>query len=218
MWFEPVNSLDLILKGFLIGVVASAPMGPVGVLCIQRTLNKGRWYGFVTGVGAAFSDIVYAVLMGVGMSFIVDFIEDRNNMFYLQLAGSVMLFIFGLYTFRSDPSKSLRPTSPRKGTLIHNMVTGFFITFSNPLILFLFVALFARFTFVVPDHLIPQSLGYVSILFGALVWWFTLTYAIDKVRTRFDVKRIWILNRIIGVVVIVAAVAGIVVTLSGLSL
>ncbi len=52
MWFEPVNALDLIVKGLLIGVVASAPMGPVGVLCVQRTLNKGRWYGFVTGIGS----------------------------------------------------------------------------------------------------------------------------------------------------------------------
>lgn len=218
MWVEPVNTIDIIIKGFLIGVVASAPMGPVGVLCIQRTLNKGRWYGFLTGVGAAFSDIVYALLMGFGMSFIIDFIEDKNNMFYLQLVGSIMLFIFGLYTYRSNPAAIIRPASPKKGTLIHNLMTGFLITFSNPLIIFLFVALFARFTFVVPDHVIQQSLGYVSILFGALMWWFALTYAIDKVRTRFDVKRIWILNRIIGVVVIVAAVLGIIITLTGLSL
>ena len=74
MWFEPVSTLDLIIKGLLIGVVASAPMGPVGVLCIQRTLNKGRWYGFVTGIGAAFSDIIYALITGFGMSFVVDFI------------------------------------------------------------------------------------------------------------------------------------------------
>lgn len=218
MWFAPVNTIDLIIKGFLIGVVASAPMGPVGVLCIQRTLNKGRWYGFVTGVGAAFSDIVYALLMGFGMSFIIDFIEDKDNMFYLQLAGSVMLFIFGMYTYRSDPTRIIRPTSPKKGTLVHNMMTGFLITFSNPLIIFLFVALFARFTFVVPDHFIQQSLGYVSILIGALVWWFALTYAIDKVRTRFDVKRIRTVNKGIGIVVIIAAVAGVIITLAGLSL
>ena len=92
MWFEPVSTLDLIIKGLLIGVVASAPMGPVGVLCIQRTLNKGRWYGFVTGIGAAFSDIIYALITGFGMSFVVDFIENKDNMFYLQMAGSIMLF------------------------------------------------------------------------------------------------------------------------------
>ena len=55
------NILDFVFKGILIGVIASAPMGPVGILCIQRTLNKGRWYGFVTGIGAACSDIVYAL-------------------------------------------------------------------------------------------------------------------------------------------------------------
>ena len=63
---------EIILKGIIIGVVVSAPMGPVGVLCIQRTLNKGRWYGFVTGIGASISDIIYALLTGYGMSFIFD--------------------------------------------------------------------------------------------------------------------------------------------------
>ena len=112
MWLEPVSTLDLIIKGLLIGIVASAPMGPVGILCIQRTLNKGRWFGFVTGIGAAFSDIIYAMITGLGMSFVVDFIEDKTNMFYLQLIGSVMMFIFGIYTYRSNPTKSIRPTSP----------------------------------------------------------------------------------------------------------
>ena len=116
MWFEPVSTLDLIIKGLLIGVVASAPMGPVGVLCIQRTLNKGRWYGFVTGIGAAFSDIIYALITGFGMSFVVDFIENKDNMFYLQMAGSIMLFFSdGTLTvaIRRNPSARLLPVKVR---------------------------------------------------------------------------------------------------------
>ncbi|MBQ1972981.1 MAG: LysE family transporter [Paraprevotella sp.] len=218
MWLEPVNSLDLIFKGLIVGIVASAPMGPVGVLCIQRTLNKGRWFGFVTGIGAAFSDIVYAFITGFGMSFVVEFLENKTNMFYLQLVGSVMLFLFGMYTFRCDPRQSLRPKPKKRGTLVHNMVTGFLVTFSNPLIIFLFVALFARFAFVVPDNPIPQMLGYIAVFFGALIWWFVLTYAVNKVRTRFDVHGIWVLNRIIGVVVMVVAVFGFIITLTGLSI
>ncbi len=218
MWFEDVSTLDLILKGLIIGIVSSAPMGPVGVLCIQRNLNKGRWYGFMTGVGAAFSDIIYALITGFGMSFVVEFIENKTNMFYLQLAGSVMLLFFGIYTFRSNPVSAMRPPSLKKGTLIHNMVTGFLVTFSNPLIIFLFVALFARFAFVVPDHLVQQSLGYVSIFVGALVWWFLLGYGIAKLKSRFEVKGVWMLNKVIGVIVMVASVLGLVVTLTGLSL
>lgn len=80
-----INILDFIFKGIIIGVIASAPMGPVGILCIQRTLNKGRWYGFVTGIGAALSDIVYALFTGLGMSFVMDFVNNAQNKFYLQI-------------------------------------------------------------------------------------------------------------------------------------
>ena len=104
---------DIIVKGFIIGVVVSAPLGPVGVLCIQRTLNKGRWYGFVTGLGASLSDIAYALLTGYGMSFVFDYIN--KNIFYLQLLGSIMLLLFGIYTFRSNPVQSIRPASSNKG-------------------------------------------------------------------------------------------------------
>ena len=94
--FDQINILELLLKGVFIGVVVSAPMGPVGVLCVQRTLNKGRSYGFITGVGAAISDIIYALLTGFGMSFVMDLITDHQNKFYLQIFGSILLFIFGL--------------------------------------------------------------------------------------------------------------------------
>lgn len=217
MWIDPVNTIDLFIKGLIVGVVASAPMGPVGILCIQRTLNKGRTYGLITGVGAAFSDIVYAMITGLGLAVVQDFISD--NIYALQLIGSAMLFVFGLYTFFSDPSYSMRPVSKNKGTLLHNMITAFLVTFSNPLIIFLFLALFARFTFVTPDnHLIEQITGYLAIFVGALLWWFMLSYCIDKVRTKFNVSGIQLINRIIGVLVMVVSAVGFIMTLSGLSL
>ena len=78
-WIEQVTILDLLVKGLIVGVVVSAPLGPVGVLCIQRTLNKGRWYGFVTGLGAALSDIGYALITGYGMSFMDDFLAKEPS-------------------------------------------------------------------------------------------------------------------------------------------
>ena len=90
-WIEQVTILDLLVKGLIVGVVVSAPLGPVGVLCIQRTLNKGRWYGFVTGLGAALSDIGYALITGYGMSFMDDFLA--KNQVLLQIIGSIMLFL-----------------------------------------------------------------------------------------------------------------------------
>lgn len=106
----------LILKGLLVGIIASAPMGPVGILCIQRTIQKGRPYGIVTGAGAALSDIFYALITGLGMSFVMDFIGEKQNIFWLKLAGSVMLFIFGLYMFRTESNdvKNVHPSSGKK--------------------------------------------------------------------------------------------------------
>ena len=178
---------DILVKGFIIGVVVSAPLGPVGVLCIQRTLNKGRWYGFVTGLGASLSDIAYALLTGYGMSFVFDYIN--KNIFYLQLLGSIMLLLFGIYTFRSNPVQSIRPASSSKGSYFHNFITAFFVTLSNPLIIFLFIGLFARFAFVQPGVLVFEEItGYLAIAIGALTWWLGITYFVNKVRTKFNLR------------------------------
>lgn len=201
-----IDILSLVFKGMLIGVIASAPMGPIGVLCIQRTLNKGRWYGFITGVGACLSDIIYAVITGLGMSFVMDIVNAGHNRFVLQISGCIILFFFGLYAFRSNPARNIRKPSAQKGTLIHNGVTAFLVTLSNPLIIFLFMACYAQLAFVVPHHPLEMCVGYASIVFGALLWWYGLTWLIDKIRGRFDTSEIKLINKVIGSVVMIVSV------------
>ena len=209
--------LSILWKGILIGVIVSAPLGPVGVLCIQRTLNKGRWYGFVTGLGASLSDIFYALVTGYGMSFVFDYVN--KNIYYLQLFGCILLLAFGIYTFRSNPVRSIRPVSGNKGTYLHNFVTAFFVTLSNPLVIFLYVGLFARFAFVSEGVLVFEAVaGYLSIILGALTWWLSITYFVNKVRKSFNLRGIWLLNRIIGSIVVVVSVVGLIFTLMGESL
>ena len=170
-----INILDFVFKGMLIGIIASAPMGPVGVLCVQRTLNKGRWYGFITGIGAALSDIIYAGIAGYGMSYVMDFINNQQYRWYLQIAGSIMLLAFGIYTYRTDPTRKMHRSGTKKGTLFHNAFTAFLVTFSNPLIIFLFLATYAQFAFVLPNHPFEMFVGFASIVAGALLGWFGLT-------------------------------------------
>ena len=209
--------IGIIFKGMLIGIIASAPMGPVGVLCLQRTINKGRWYGFVTGCGAALSDLFYALITGYGMSFVFDYVS--NNIFYLQLFGSILLLVFGFYTFGSNPVKALRAPSGKKGSYMHNFLTAFLVTLSNPLIILLFIGLFARFSFVEQGALVSETVtGYVAIVAGALLWWFLLTTGVSKVRSQFNLRGIWMLNRAIGVIVIIVAVVGLIITCLGQSL
>ena len=127
-------ALYTILRGLAIGILISAPMGPIGVLCIQRTLNKGQWAGFFTGVGAAMSDIIYCMLTGLGMSFIIDFIETNQNI--IQILGSIVLLVFGAYLIKRNPAGRVKSPGDikQKNTYTQDFITGFFLTFSNPLI------------------------------------------------------------------------------------
>lgn len=202
-----LDILDFVFKGILIGLMASAPMGPVGVLCIQRTLNKGRWYGFITGIGACVSDIIYALFTGFGMSFVMNFVGNEHNRFILQISGSVVLLLFGIYCYRSNPTKNMHKSNKnQKGTLAHNGITAFLVTLSNPLIIFLFIFLFAQFAFVVNDRPFEMTVGYASIILGALLWWFGLTWLIDKVRGKFDNYGIVLINRVVGCIVVIFSV------------
>ena len=212
------STIQLFLKGLLVGIIASAPMGPVGILCIQRTMQKGRIFGLATGAGATLSDIIYALMTGWGMAFVMDFIDNERNIFWMKLIGSVMLFIFGIYMFRTDPRKCIRPVSNNKGTLFHNFFTSFLVTLSNPLIIFLFLALFNMFTFVIPGNLFGQCVGYVSIVAGAMLWWVGLTYVINRMRRNFGLRGILRLNRSIGTIVLAASVIYAIMTLFHLSL
>ncbi len=181
-------------------------MGPVGVLCVQRTLNKGRWYGFITGIGAALSDMIYAAITGYGMSYVMDVLSNQQTRMYLQIVGSIMLLAFGVYTYKSDPTKKIHRSGNGKGTLFHNGMTAFLVTFSNPLIIFLFVACFAQFAFVMPDHPFEMLVGFASIVFGALLWWFGLTWLIDKIRGKFDDNGIKLINQVIGSIVVLCSI------------
>lgn len=136
IFLEFAGPFQIVLKGLLIGIIASAPMGPVGVLCIQRTIKKGRSYGLATGAGAALSDIIYALITGFGMSFVMDFISQKENIFWLKLVGSIMLFIFGIYMFRTDPRVRPQTSGNNKGSLVHNFTTAFLVTLSNPSLYF----------------------------------------------------------------------------------
>ena len=202
--------IDILYKGIIIGIFVSAPMGPIGLLCIQRTLNKGRWHGFFSGVGAVFSDLIYAVITCMGMGIVISFIEDHQIV--LQIIGSILLFFFGIYTFRSNPSRSLqKPTETKSSSFYQDTVTAFFLTLSNPFIIFLYIALFARFNFILPnDKLYSMTLGLIGIVSGSLLWWFLITYLVGKIRTVFNVRGLWIMNKIIGSIIMIISVAGIV--------
>ena len=211
-----MNDLLYILpRALAIGILISAPMGPIGMLVIQRTLSKGRWPAFFTGIGASLSDLAYCLLTGLGISFITDFIT--RHQFLLQIIGGVVLAIFGLYLFRKNPTRALHTTDMQSGnTYLSDTVTGFFLTFSNPLILFFIIGLFARFNFIQPQYTLYHYIfAYTFIFAGAVGWWYLVTMLVNRLRRRFNVRSLCLINRIIGTILIVMAAAGVIMAITG---
>jgi threonine/homoserine/homoserine lactone efflux protein len=195
--------IDLFWKGIIIGISASIPMGPVGVLCVNKTLNKGRISGFVTGSGAALADALYAIIAGFGISFIIDFVVDYQNL--VKVLGGMLVFYFGYKLFTTNPAKQLRKQMKTKGRgLWGDFLTSFALTISNPVGLFVFGIVFAGFGLLAGD----ASLGAVLVLIfgvisGAILWWFTLSTLVSIFRNKFRLRRLLYVNKVSGVIVMV---------------
>lgn len=199
-------------RGIAIGTLISAPMGPIGMLVIQRTLSKGRWPAFFTGLGAALSDLVYCLLTGFCLSFITDFIDAHQLV--IQIVGSVVLATFGIYLFRKNPTRSLRTADTVVTNYWGDFGSGFLLTFSNPLILFFIIGLFARFNYILPEFMFYHHIfAYVFIFSGALLWWYSVTSLVGRLGRRINVRSLKLINRIIGMVLVAMSIIGIVMSL-----
>jgi threonine/homoserine/homoserine lactone efflux protein len=198
--------LKIVVKGILIGLCISVPLGPIGMLCVQRTLNKGRKHGFVTGLGASASDLLYIIITLFFLSFVLNFIS--TNEFLFQLLGSILVCVFGVFIFRNNPSAQPKVQEKPNNSLFGDAFSAFALTLSNPLILFVLIALFARFNFVDNESDLAEIIiGIVSILTGATAWWVMLTFIVSRFRKylSFELK---VINRITGIIIILIGIFG----------
>ena len=199
-----------IVWGAVIGVLVSAPMGPTGILVIQRTLNKGRLPGLLTGLGASLSDFFYAVVTVFFLGLVVDWLDQYEST--LQFVGSLAIAAYAVYLWKSNPASSLQnkdtsadSLSPRLKTsgILKNFLSGFGITVSNPFIIFFFIALFARTNFLFAASTKNWWLyivGFVSLISGAVGWWFLITWVVNKVRNNFGVRTLRNINHGIALI------------------
>lgn len=199
--------IEIIIKGILIGLFVSIPLGPIGMLCVQRTLNRGRRYGIATGLGATTSDLIYTIIALFFIGFVVDFLEDKKLI--IQITGSIIVIIFGIFIYRSNPTRQPIPNQRTNENLANDYISSFILTLSNPLILFVLIALFARFEFLNENTtLFLNVIGILSILGGAFLWWSVLTYLVSRFRDRLSYSGLKLMNRIIGIIIIVIGVFG----------
>lgn len=205
--------IEIILKGVLIGLCISVPVGPIGMLTIQRTFNRGQKYGIATGLGATFSDLIYTIITLFFLSFVLEFIESHR--FVIQLIGSVVVSVFGYYIYKSNPSTQPKPNELRRETLFGDFVTSFGLTISNPLVLFVLIALFARFEFIGSNSTLFITIcGILSILGGAFLWWTLLTFLVSHFKTKVNMRDLKVINQITGIIIILIGVVGFILSLT----
>lgn len=200
--------LIVFLKGLIVGLGASIPLGPLGVLCIQKTLSKGRISGFLTGLGASVSDTIYSAISILGLFLIDDFVNEHKIL--VLLIGGFVIVLIGVKVYFTNPVRQIRQKNPN-GRMAQDFFEGFLMTITNPGSLFLIFAMFALVRLNISDYH-GEAAHYVSylilwsIFLGSALWWFTISTVINIFRKRFRLKQLILLNRIAGAVIIVLGI------------
>jgi threonine/homoserine/homoserine lactone efflux protein len=201
---------EIAVKGFIIGLFVASPMGPINMLCIQRTLNRGWKHGFATGIGAMLSDLAYALITLIGVAMVSGFLAKHKTT--IQLVGSIILFFFGFGVFRSNPLKGWTPTMKVEETrYMKDFISSFLLTFSNVAIILVFITLYARFQFnPLAEGSVSLIVGMISIALGALLWWTFITLLVSRLRKYFNRRGLIMLNRIVGTILMILGAGGII--------
>lgn len=190
------ETFSLFLRAFVIGISIAAPVGPIGVLCIRRTLANGKLAGFLSGMGAATADMVYGAIAAFGVSAITNALID--NVFWLRLFGGSFLLYLGFKTYLEKPA--VQAAQAKQGGLFSMYFSTFLLTITNPMTILSFAAIFA-------GTMIGQKVGsplvmVAGVFGGSTAWWMTLSLGVGMLRERLTpVHMMWI-NRISGVIII----------------
>jgi threonine/homoserine/homoserine lactone efflux protein len=197
--------LGLFLKGMLVGIVIALPAGPVGVLCIRRTIFHGRLAGFISGLGAASADAVFGIIAAFGLTFVSDLLFRYQN--WLRLGGAVFLLYIGISAFTADPVRGTQSQRDPDG-LVADYASAFALTITNPITILAFLAIFASIGFSGPEATWARGEILVSgVWLGSLLWWAGLAFGAGRVRLSVDREHLVWINRGSGGILVFCGVA-----------
>ena len=187
-------------KGIMIGFAIAAPVGPIGLLCIQRTLTRGRWSGVLSGLGAASADALYGCIAGFGLAALAGLLLAWQT--ELQIVGGLFLLYLGGKTWRMSPAIALAQAQPTRVGLLGDYLSTLALTLTNPVTILAFLAIFAGLGLAAEQQDFIAAAWLVSGVFlGSLLWWLFLAGAVGLVRGRLTPKRLRWVNRASGILI-----------------
>ena len=188
-----------LLSGLIIGFSIAAPVGPIGVLCIRRTLAEGRLHGLVSGLGAATADAVYGCIAAFGLAFISDLLVQQQV--WLRVVGGAYLCFLGVRTILAKPSEKTQ--TGKKTGIASAYGSTFLLTLTNPVTILSFAAVFASLGLgnTAGDYGLAGLLV-LCVFAGSASWWLILSGAVSLFRTRVTPKVMLWINRVSGAIIL----------------
>jgi len=191
--------IGFLLKGLIIGFSIAAPVGPIGLLCIRRTLAEGRTAGLVSGLGAATADALYGCIAGFGLTFISTLLISQQVWF--RVVGGFFLCFLGLRAFLSRPAEQ---TANGKGKgLVGAYASTFFLTLTNPMTILSFAAIFAGLGLAsAGGNYVSASILVLGVFSGSALWWLLLSGGVSFFQAKFNLRELKWVNRISGILIL----------------
>ena len=198
------------VRGVIIGLSIAAPVGPIGVICIRRTLRDGRWMGLASGLGAATADAVYGSIAAFGLALVASALTTQQ--FWLRLIGGAFLCYLGIRAYCDRPDAPGGPRStlpaaaaagaPRRQGLAGAYASTFVLTLTNPMTILSFVAIYAGLGLTTGQAgALTPALMVLGVFLGSALWWFILSTAANLLRDRLTLASLRWVNRISGVTI-----------------
>lgn len=194
-----MDATALFLKALFVGILVAAPMGPVNVLCIHRTLTRGRLDGFVTGLGGAIGDAVFAVVAAFGLSAAAEFIRD--NEIWFRAPGGAFLLAMGVVIWMRHPH--IEEEDDGGGGVVRSVISSFFLTVTNPITLAAFAGFFVALDLVTGLRYVAASVVVLGVFTGSALWWLGIVTITGLLHGKIEDRHLERLNRVVAIAIIV---------------
>jgi threonine/homoserine/homoserine lactone efflux protein len=191
--------ISLIVRGFILGFAIAAPVGPIGLLCIQRTLSQGRWVGLASGLGAATADAFYGAVAAFGLTLVSGFLIEQQ--FWLALVGGLFLCYLGVRTLLAAPAE--RAATGEAHSIGAAYISTFLLTITNPMTILAFVAIFAGAGLATSGgDVLAAAWMVLGVFLGSAAWWLLLSGGVSLLRSRISSGVLLWVNRAAGAILV----------------
>jgi len=201
-----MDTLSLFISSMIIGLSIAAPVGPIGVLCIRRTLAEGRFIGFVSGLGAATADAAYGLIAALGLTAFTSILVDSAGV--LRVVGGLFMLYLGYRTLTSTPAENAKTDdAKRRGGWLGAYISIFVLTITNPMTILAFLGIFAGLSGSNTTARTPAAsfVMVVGIFVGSALWWGLLCGGVSLLRERMTPWHMLWINRISGAIIVLFA-------------